>query len=434
MINTSMSAAAESTVYRRIDLRVVGFLAVCYAFAYLDRVNIGFAKLRMQDELAFSDAVYGLGAGIFFIGYVLFEVPSNLLLVRIGARKTLSRIMILWGLTSSSMYLVSDVTSFYTLRFLLGVFEAGFAPGAIYYLTCWYPRRRIARALAMLLCAAPIGGVIGAPVSGWMLSAFDGLGGMSSWQWMFIFEGVPAVLLGLIAFFWLDDTPRHARWLTSEERQYVLAQVCTDPCRSTELPMLRGALMDFRIWKFAATYFCLISGLYAVGFWLPAILKSMGIVDSRQIGAISGLPYLAAAAAMFLLARSSDLRNERRWHSTISALIAAVAFTVAVIHISNPAVAIAAITLATAGVYAAYSVFWAMPSEVLSGASSAAGIALINTLGLTGGFVSPTLIGWASAMTGNISAGLYVIVALLFLGACILLTLPERERGRFSQT
>lgn len=430
MVNASISAPQQAAVYRRIDLRVLGFLAVCYAFAYLDRVNIGFAKLRMQQELAFSDAVYGLGAGIFFIGYVLFEVPSNLLLVKIGARKTLSRIMILWGLTSSSMYLVSDSASFYTLRFLLGVFEAGFAPGAIYYLTCWYPRKRVARALATLLCAAPIGAAIGAPISGWMLSALDGLAGMSSWQWMFIIEGVPAALLGFVAFFWLDDSPHDARWLTSEEKRHVLAEVCTDQCRPRARHMLCEALADVRIYKFASAYFCLISGVYAVGFWLPAILTVMGIVDSREIGAICALPYFAAAIAMYSLARSSDRHGERRWHSALTALLAAIALAIAVAQFSNPLIAIPAITLATAGVFAAYSVFWAMPSEALSGTSSAAGIALINTLGLFGGFASPTLIGWTSAMTGDVGAGLYLIVALLVLGACILITMCPRANAQ----
>ncbi len=433
MVNASMSAARQEAVYRRVDLRVLGFLAVCYAIAYLDRVNIGFAKLRMQQELAFSDAVYGLGAGIFFIGYVLFEVPSNLLLVKIGARKTLSRIMILWGVTSSSMYLVSDTTSFYTLRFLLGVFEAGFAPGAIYYLTCWYPRKRIARTLAMLLCAAPIGGAIGAPVSGWILSAFDGMAGVSSWRWMFIFEGVPAALLGFVAFFWLVDSPRDARWLTFDEQQYLLARAYTDQCRPGTRAMLREALTDVRIYQLAGAYFCMISGVYAVGFWLPAIVREMGIIDSRAIGVISAVPYLAAASAMYLLARNSDRCGERRWHSTITVLISAIAFVVTVIQLSNAIVAIIAITFATAGVYAAYSVFWAMATEALSGSSSAAGIAVINTLGLFGGFVSPILIGWASTITGDLGAGIYVIVALLFLGACILTAVPAGERAELPQ-
>ena len=384
-------------LFRKLDIRVLGFLAICYAFAYVDRINIGFAKLQMQRDLAFSDAAYGLGAGIFFLGYVLFEIPSNLLLVRIGARKTLARIMILWGLASASTCFVSSTTSFYALRFLLGVFEAGFAPGMIFYLSYWYPKARMARAVALLLAAAPIGGIVAGPLSGWVMTSLSGTHG-------------------------LKDSPEQARWLSAQELSSLKGLVTPATPDRSAYRSLPTVLRSLSIYRLAAAYFCLICGLYAIGFWLPAILKATGIKSVLEIGLYSAVPYIAAAVSMYVLARSSDRRKERHRHAAIAAAISAVTLAMATLYLKQFNVAFVAITVATGAMFAAYSVFWAIPHDMLSGPTAAGGIAFINTLGLFGGFLSPTMIGWVKTFTGSTATGLLVIAGLLVLGALLLFT------------
>ncbi|VWD16009.1 MFS transporter [Burkholderia lata] len=413
-------------LYRKIDRRVLAFLAACYAVAYIDRVNVGFAKLQMQQDLALSDAAYGFGAGVFFLGYMLFEIPSNQLLTRIGARKTLSRIMLLWGLSSMSMFLVTDARSFYVVRFLLGVFEAGFAPGMLFYLTRWYPRERLSRAMAMLLCAAPLGGIVAAPASGWLLEHMQDVAGLAGWQWMFLIEGVPALILGAAALTWLSDAPEDARWLTADERRAVIEQRDTEQSTQERWPALRTVLRDVGIYRLSVVYFCLICGVYVVGFWLPSILKASGVSSIVEIGWYSAIPYTAAVVGMYLLARSSDRTLERRRHAGIAAAAGTVALAIAALFVDRFGVAIVAITLATALTYAAYAVFWAIPPEYLRSSVAATGIAFINTVGLLGGFLSPTIIGALKSITGSTSAGLFVIVGLLALGAFLLLVRPIR--------
>ena len=422
--NMSGIREAEVAVYRLVSWRVLPFLAICYLFAYLDRINIGFAKLQMQSDLALSDAAYGLGAGIFFLGYVLFEVPSNLLLAKIGARRTLSRILILWGMTSAAMLFVTNEAAFYTLRFLLGIFEAGFAPGMIYYLSLWYPRARMARAMAIVLGAAPVGGAIGGPLSTWIMTHLAGASGLAGWQWMFLIEGVPSALLGGVAYLFLVDKPADAPWLTAAQKTIIASQV--ERPATGRSSSLTKALADPRIYVLAAAYFCLICGLYAVSFWLPTILKSAGLTDLFKIGMYSAVPYLAAIVAMYILSRSSDRGGERRWHSAAPAILGAGFLTVAAYSTSFPA-ALASITLATAAIFASYTVFWAIPQEHFKGTAAAGGIAFINSIGLFGGFFSPTIIGWTKGVTGSLQAGLLVIAALLVIGA-VLLAL-RREAG-----
>ena len=422
--NMSGIREAEIAVYRLVSWRVLPFLAICYLFAYLDRINIGFAKLQMQSDLALSDAAYGLGAGIFFLGYVLFEVPSNLLLAKIGARRTLSRILILWGMTSAAMLFVTNEAAFYTLRFLLGAFEAGFAPGMIYYLSLWYPRARMARAMAIVLGAAPVGGAIGGPLSTWIMTHLAGASGLAGWQWMFLIEGVPSALLGGVAYLFLVDKPTDAPWLTAAQKTIIASQV--ERPATGRSSSLTKALADPRIYILAAAYFCLICGLYAVSFWLPTILKAAGLTDLFKIGMYSAVPYLAAIVAMYILSRSSDRGGERRWHSAAPAILGAGFLTVAAYSTSFPA-ALASITLATAAIFASYTVFWAIPQEHFKGTAAAGGIAFINSIGLFGGFFSPTIIGWTKGVTGSLQAGLLVIAALLVIGA-VLLAL-RREAG-----
>ncbi|KVS50757.1 MFS transporter [Burkholderia cepacia] len=408
---------AHQALYRKLNWRLLPFLLLCYTFAYLDRVNIGFAKLSMQGDLGISDAVYGLGAGIFFLGYVLFEIPSNLLLPRIGARKTISRIMVLWGLTSAGMMFVHDETTFYGMRFLLGVFEAGFAPGMIFYLTYWYGQRRMAGVMAVVMLAGPIGGAFGSPLSAWLMTGLSGAHGLAGWQWMFIVEGLPCVLLGALALKVLSDRPADAAWLTDDEKRLLAAELHAPGAGHHSFGQV---LRDPRVYLLAFAYFTIICGIYAVSFWLPSILKADGVTDTMQIGLYSMIPYVCAAIAMIVIGRRSDRRGERRFHSAVPALIGAIALAVATTANGNLVVSLVGMTIATSMIWAAYTVFWAIPSQYLKGDAAAGGIALINTIGLIGGFLSPTIIGAIHSATGSMAAGLLVMVALLVAGAAVL--------------
>lgn len=419
-VPTTESNARLAALYRRVDWHVLPFLLICYLFACVDRLNIGFAKLQMQSDLGFSDAIYGLGAGIFFLGYVLFEVPSNLLLPKIGARRTITRILVLWGLTSAAMLFVRNVPTFYGLRFLLGVFEAGFAPGMIFYLTYWYGEARMARAIAVVMTAGPLSGVIGGPLSGWAMTAFNGTLGLAGWQWMFLIEGVPSVLLGVLAWFLLVDRPEQAAWLSDDDRALLRSQLDTHAPRHQSF--LRVAA-DPRIYLMAAAYFCVICGIYAVNFWLPSIIKADGVKDTMSIGLYSMIPYLAAVVGMIIVGRSSDRRRERRWHSALPSLAAGVCLAIATMFGGHLAASLTFMTIATLMMWASYTVFWAIPSDYLKGDEAAGGIALVNTIGLLGGFLSPTIIGFAQSMTGSLHAGLYVMVALLVIGAGLLMAI-----------
>lgn len=408
---------AHQALYRKLNWRLLPFLLLCYTFAYLDRVNIGFAKLAMQSDLGISDAVYGLGAGIFFLGYVLFEIPSNLLLPRIGARKTISRIMVLWGLTSAGMMFVHDETTFYAMRFLLGVFEAGFAPGMIFYLTYWYGQRRMAGVMAVVMLAGPIGGAFGSPLSAWLMTGLSGAHGLAGWQWMFVVEGLPCVLFGVLALKVLSDRPADAKWLTDDEKRLLAAELHTTDAGHHSFGQVAR---DPRVYLLAFAYFTIICGIYAVSFWLPSIIKADGVTDTMQIGLYSMIPYVCAAIAMVVIGRRSDRRGERRFHSAVPALIGAIALAVATTANGNLAVSLVGMTIATSMIWAAYTVFWAIPSQYLKGEAAAGGIALINTIGLIGGFLSPTIIGAIHSATGSMAAGLLVMVALLVAGAAVL--------------
>ncbi|HDR9499159.1 MFS transporter [Burkholderia cepacia] len=408
---------AHQALYRKLNWRLLPFLLLCYTFAYLDRVNIGFAKLSMQSDLGISDAVYGLGAGIFFLGYVLFEIPSNLLLPRIGARKTISRIMVLWGLTSAGMMFVHNETTFYGMRFLLGVFEAGFAPGMIFYLTYWYGQRRMAGVMAVVMLAGPIGGAFGSPLSAWLMTGLSGVHGLAGWQWMFIVEGLPCVLLGALALKVLSDRPADAAWLTDDEKRLLAAELHAPGAGHHSFGQV---LRDPRVYLLAFAYFTIICGIYAVSFWLPSILKADGVTDTMQIGLYSMIPYVCAAIAMIVIGRRSDRRGERRFHSAVPALIGAIALAVATTANGNLVISLVGMTIATSMIWAAYTVFWAIPSQYLKGDAAAGGIALINTIGLIGGFLSPTIIGAIHSATGSMAAGLLVMVALLVAGAAVL--------------
>ncbi|MCJ2072471.1 MFS transporter [Methylobacterium sp. J-030] len=421
VLPAATTANASERLYTKITWRLLPFLTTCYMFAFLDRINIGFAKLQMQSDLGFSDAVYGTGAGIFFIGYVIFEIPSNLLLARIGARKTVARILILWGIVSAGMMFTHDTTTFYALRFLLGVFEAGFAPGMILYLTYWYAPARMARVMAVVMAAGPIGGALGGPMSGWAVAALDGVHGLRGWQWMFLIEGLPCVVLGVIAYLTLTDRPEQARWLDDGEKALLAGDLAVHPGRVEGHSPLLKAVLDPRVLGIAASNFCVICGIYTVSFWLPTILSAAGLTSTTTIGLVSALPYVAALAAMRLLCLSSDRRRERRWHSALCGLVGAAALLLATTYPQTLAVALPGITLATAMMWASYTVLWAIPADYLDPAAAPGGIAFVNVVGVLGGFFSPVIIGSVKTATGSISAGLLVMVGLLVAGAVVML-------------
>lgn len=413
-----------SATYSKVTWRLIPFFFACYVVAYLDRTNISFAQMQMKDALGFSDAVYGLGAGIFFIGYSLFEVPSNLILQKIGARKTLIRIMILWGLAGSAMIFVSSPAIFYILRFFLGAFEAGFVPGVIYYLTRWYPGARRGNILALFLLGMPISGVLGGPLAGWVLSSLHNSLGLQGWQWLFLIEGIPAVILGCMVYFLLDDEPAKAKWLSSRERAIVIRNVHAEQVNNGagHGHSLGQALKDPRIYVMCLAYFTFISGIYAIGFWLPAMLKNAGIKDVFSIGLYSMIPFGVSALGMVIICRSSDRRLERRWHLALSAMVGAV--TLAIIPATQASLGLSLVVMAvsTTAIYATLPMFWSIPSAYFAGTPAAAGsIAFINSLGLLGGLVSPVVIGWIKTTTGSMSNGLYAMSAMLIAGAVLML-------------
>jgi len=417
---------AEHRTYAKVTARLVPFLFICYLAAYLDRVNVGFAKLQMLNELKFSETIYGFGAGIFFLGYVLFEVPSNIVLHRVGARLWIARIMITWGLISGAMAFVSTPISFYILRFLLGAAEAGFIPGVLLYLTYWYPASRRGRITAIFLAAIPVSSVIGGPLSGWILSALSGAQGLSGWQWLFIMETVPSLLLGVAVLLYLDDTVAAANWLSEEEKGIITTNITKDQQGKEDFSHLSYAFKSGRVWLLGVIYFAIASGIYIVSFWVPSIIKQTGVSDPIYIGLLTALPYIVAIIAMIVTNARADRMRERRWHTVIPTLLTAVGLVITALSLHNTAIAMAGLTLAAAGASTSQSSFWTLPANLLAGAAAAAGIALINSVGNIGGFASTFVVGWMTDLTHSTSASLYLFAALLVLAGLALLTIPAR--------
>jgi len=421
----SSDHSAESRLYARVTGRLIPLLFCCYVAAYLDRVNIGFAKLQMLTDLGFSETVYGLGAGIFFIGYFIFEIPSNIILHRVGARRWIARVMLTWAVISASMVFVTTPRVFYILRFLLGVAEAGFFPGVILYLTYWYPAARRAGVIALFMTGIPIAGVIGGPISGWILKAMVGVQGLAGWQWLFLFEALPSLALGVAVLVYLDNGIAAARWLTAEEQAYLARRVAEDQ-QDVSSHALRDGLTNPRIWVLAAIYFCLIAGLYGAGFWLPTLIARTGVQGPLEIGILTVLPNAAGAIAMVAISRRSDAARERRWHLVTPALIGAAGWLLTVRYGANSAVAVAGMTLAMAGVTTSLSQFWCLPTALLASAAAATGIALVNSIGNLAGFLSPLAIGWISDRTGSTDMGVYALAAIMCIGSLLVLTIPRR--------
>jgi len=419
----------EDAAYAKVTWRILPFLFICYVAAYLDRVNVGFAKLQMLNDLQFSEAVYGLGAGIFFIGYFIFEVPSNLLLHRFGARRWIARIMISWGVISGCMMFVQTPTSFYILRFLLGVAEAGFFPGIILYLTYWYPAARRAKVTALFMTGIPMAGVIGGPLSGWILSAFHDVHGMAGWKWLFLIEAIPSVVLGFMVLLLLNDKIADARWLSDTEKQLLQKNIDADASH-TEAHSALAAFRNGRVWVLSAAYFGFIMGLYGIGFWLPSLVKASGVSDPTTIGWLVALPYAAAVACMLWTSASSDRRKERRWHIAIPALAGAIGLAASTWLPQTPVWAVASLTIATMGILTGLAQFWCLPPAFLAGTAAAAGIALINSVGNLAGFVSPFIVGWIKDLSGSTDTGLYVIAVSLVVGGAIALSMSKATVNR----
>jgi MFS transporter, ACS family, tartrate transporter len=419
---------SEREVIPKLSLRLIPFMFVLYIVSYLDRVNVSFASLQMNAALGFSAEIYSLGAGIFFIAYFLFEVPSNLILHRVGARLWIARIMITWGVISSAMMFVKGPISFYVLRFLLGAAEAGFFPGMILYLTYWFPNDARGRAVARFMTATAVAGAIGSPISGLLLQ-MNGIGGLAGWQWLFLIEGLPSIVLAFVTLAYLPDEPSKASWLTHDEKKWIAgrleqerAQVSTQRHEST-----RAAMASSRVWTFAGIYFAIVMSFYGITFWLPQIVKSFSGVNDFVVGCLAAIPWIAATVVMVIISKHSDATRERHRHVALSAIAGAAGLIGAGLT-TNPVLELASLSLAAAGIWGTLGPFWAMSSEHMAGTGAAAGIALINSVGNLGGFAGPYLIGWVRTRTDSFTWGLVVLALILIAGAVVTLAMHNAQR------
>jgi D-galactonate transporter len=421
--------------YRKATWRLIPFIFVCYFFNYLDRVNVGFAKLEMLDALQLSETVYGLGAGIFFIGYVTFGVPSNLILHKLGARRWIAVMMMTWGALSACMLFVSTPVEFYVLRFFTGVAEAGFFPGMVLYFTKWFPAHKRGQVMALFMSAIPVSGLIGGPLSGWMLSHFSaGQGGMDGWQWLFLLQGIPTVLLGVAVLFYLNDSLAQAPWLTNEEKTAMQTALDEDEAQRSSgthaVHSFGAVLRDWHVWMLGFIYFSIQMGVYAINFWLPSIIKSLGFESATTVGWLSAIPYLFAGVFMVLVGRSADRRRERRWHLSAPLLMALAGLLLAANFSDNVVLVMIGLSLATMGALTGLPMFWPLPAAFLGSAAAAAGLALINSMGQIAGFLSPFLVGWIKDATGSTDMALYILSTVLFIGAMLVLVVPARLVNR----
>ncbi|MFN0038941.1 MAG: MFS transporter [Burkholderiales bacterium] len=467
----AISPVFEKATYDKVAWRLIPFLFLCYVVAFLDRVNVGFAKLQMAGDLQFSDAMYGFGAGVFFIGYFLFEVPSNVILERVGARIWIARIMITWGIISSAFMFTGDIRwgviatwfnctdaefTFYFLRFWLGVAEAGFFPGIILYLTYWFPASRRAKVVAMFMTAIAVSNAIGSPVSGAIMQYMDGIQGWRGWQWLFLLEGIPSVIIGALVFVLLDDGPKKAKWLTDQEKNMISQRLDEDEAGKQELGKghsFMDAFRDGRVWALSLVYFCGVVCFYAVNFWMPTIVQEAGIAKTEylKVGLLSFIPWGLAAVAMVVWGAHSDRTQERRWHAAGGLLLAVGGMIgLALVAIfSNPerlkenaeafvlvgqnkvVMSLVVLSMVTVGILSWVATFWSLPTAFLSGTAAAAGIAWINSVGNLGGHFGPDLIGRIRTASGGASESAFLALAAIgFIGIVVILLLPRTQRSK----
>jgi MFS family permease len=433
-IPSERSSTDLNRMYQKVTRRVVPLLFTCYLLAYLDRINIGYAQLQMRFDLHFSDAVYGLGASMFFVGYVLFEIPSNVLLKKIGARKTMLRIMLCWGVVSMSTMFVTNSLQFYVARFFLGVFEAGFFPGILYYLTLWFPADRRARIVAFFMAATVAAGLISGPVSGYLLQNMNGVHGLRGWQWMFLLEGLPTVLLGIATYLLLVDRPSDARWLSAFEKD-AIARDLAEKSRGvpSQTTPVHEVFRDRAVYTLSALYFAMSFAAYALSFWMPSMIERAGAVGLQRIGTLSLIPYACGVVVMIWYSRHSDRTRERRWHFVFAVLLCAVAlslcnWTEGLLWTSVPL-----ISLALAAVISSFPVFWAVATSMLRRESTAVGIAIITSLGAVSGVICPYAIGLIKTSTGSLDAGLYVCSVLLLAASVVMLRMTTDTSKRASR-
>ncbi|HGL4258908.1 MFS transporter [Burkholderia dolosa] len=433
-VAASGSASADALLFRKIAWRIVPFLFLCYVVSFLDRINIGFAQLQMKHDLGFSDAMYGLGAAVFYVGYVFCEVPSNVLLARFGARRTFTRIMLLWGLASTGMMFVSQPSHFYVLRFLLGVFEAGFFPGIVLYLTYWFPANRRAAAISVFFAGVAVAGVLGGLVSGWIMRDMNGMLGLHGWQWMFAIEGAPAILLAFVAFAYLVDRPQDAVWLTRDEKARVAALCADGRAHGAHGAHARGsvaaALANPRVYLFAFIYFSLTCASLTLNFWMPLMIRDFGVTDVVAVSLYTIVPNAVGAIGLIVIARRSDRTGERRKHFACCTIGGGIALASLTLHLPSFAAMLACLSVAATLIFAALPIFWAVPTRYLSGNAAAAGIALISSIGITSGIVSPWVIGIIRTRTGSMDVAVYLLAALLVVSGIALLAGAKDEATR----
>ncbi len=431
----AVSTDVSLSAFAKAQWRLVPFLVFIYALGFMDRVNVSYAQLAMKDKLGFSDEMYGLGAGILFIGYFLFEIPSNLYLARNGARRTIGLIMVLWGIASTLTAYATTPGMFYFARFMVGTFESGLFPGIVLYLSYWFPTAHQSRIMSLFLTAMLIGSAVTGPLSGWILQNWDGVGGYANYQWLFIIEGLPSILFGVVTWIILIDRPSQAPWLTAAEKQAIADHLAADERKKAATDASpRNPLRDPRTYLLAFGLFAVLCGYYAITFWLPSIIRDNGIANMFDLGLIAIIPNVLAGIAMIANARHSDRTMERGWHFAIPLLIAAVGLTLSVVQNSSIVISLTAISAALAGIMCCFPTFWAIVSTYLPARSAPLGIALINTFAATGGFVSPYTVGYIKTATGSMLYSFAPIIVVMVASAIVILTCIPREVLRGRQT
>ncbi len=432
-MNTMATDGADpvKALYRKITWKLIPFLCFCYLAAYLDRINVGFAKLQMLDQLQFSETAFGLGAGLFFVGYILFEVPSNLILEKVGARIWIARIMITWGLLSACTMLVTTPMQFYAVRFLLGAAEAGFLPGVLFYLTSWFPTYRRGRVIALFMIGLPLSSVIGGPLSGWIMGHFDQTAGLRGWQWLFILEAIPSVVLGVLTFWALPNNYQQAKWMNSEEKTLLESELRldeTDDGHSKE--SFRDGFFNLKVWMLGGIDFSILLSAYAMGFWMPTFIRNAGVIDTFHIGVLTALPSVAALLGMLLIGASSDRHRERRWHIIVPFLIGSVAMASSTFFTHDLVATVVLFAIASAAIIGAVPVFFSLPATFLKGRAAATGFALACSLANIAGLVSNSLMGMAIDITGSSAGAMWFFAGCLILSSFLVIALPAKLVNR----